>query len=102
MTDDTESRSTEDTVQAIERISTGVRGLDDILQGGLIPERSYLVRGRPGTGKTILGLHYLTQSATQDDTSLFINLKETTADIEQNSMALGFDINDIDFLDSLF
>ncbi|MGM0438507.1 MAG: ATPase domain-containing protein, partial [Bacillota bacterium] len=31
-------------------IKTGIKGLDEILKGGLIPERFYLVRGGPGTG----------------------------------------------------
>ncbi|ELZ88345.1 ATPase domain-containing protein [Haloferax sulfurifontis] len=83
----------------VSRISTGISGLDEILRGGLIPERSYLVRGRPGTGKTILGLHYLTTGAANGETSLFINLEEEIKDIEQNGDQLGFDLTGIDFLD---
>ena len=41
------------------RVSTGVPGLDEVLYGGLLPRRSYLLRGGPGTGKTILGMHFL-------------------------------------------
>jgi len=85
--------------QDIDRLSTGISGLDDILSGGLIPERSYLVRGEPGTGKTILGLHYVTHGAARGETSLFINLEETTADIQQNAATVGFDVSDIEFLD---
>ena len=94
---DTPTKSSE--TQQIERLSTGTPGLDEILRGGLIPNRSYLVRGEPGTGKTILGLHYLMHGVAEGDTSLFINLEEATADIEQNSAALGFDMSDVDFLD---
>ncbi|WP_308428006.1 RAD55 family ATPase, partial [Modicisalibacter luteus] len=54
-----------------QRLSTGVRGVDDILGGGLIENRSYLVRGGPGSGKTTLGLHFLT-AANQDEPVLFI------------------------------
>ena len=97
MTDTTDpSASTEGTVS---RLSTGVTGFDEILHGGLIPERSYLVRGQPGTGKTILGLHYLTTGISEDETALFINLEETTKDIKQNARQLGFDLDDIHFLD---
>ncbi|MFB6199057.1 MAG: RAD55 family ATPase, partial [Halobacteriaceae archaeon] len=39
------------------RVSTGVDGLDTILQGGLIAGRGYMVDGPPGVGKTILALH---------------------------------------------
>lgn len=39
----------------LRRIPTGVQGLDTILNGGLLPARVYMVMGRPGAGKTILG-----------------------------------------------
>ena len=42
-----------------EKISTGIAGLDDILCGGLDPDRLYLIEGTPGTGKTTLALQYL-------------------------------------------
>lgn len=38
-----------------ERVSTGVRGLDTLLGGGLVAGGVYLIMGRPGTGKTTLG-----------------------------------------------
>ncbi|HEX2942394.1 MAG TPA: ATPase domain-containing protein, partial [Rhodopila sp.] len=41
------------------KISTGVPGLDDILGGGLAPNRFYLVEGMPGSGKTTLALQFL-------------------------------------------
>jgi len=39
----------------IDRIATGVPGLDDVLEGGLLRAGVYLVQGPPGSGKTILG-----------------------------------------------
>ena len=41
------------------RSKTGVPGLDDILGGGFVPNRLYLIEGDPGTGKTTLALRYL-------------------------------------------
>ncbi|WP_394821687.1 RAD55 family ATPase [Pendulispora albinea] len=43
-----------DELKAFERLATGVHGLDEILNGGLIVGGTYLVMGRPGSGKTIL------------------------------------------------
>ncbi|WP_227357067.1 ATPase domain-containing protein [Haladaptatus salinisoli] len=80
------------------RISSGVSGLDEILQGGLISGRSYLVRGDPGTGKTILGMNYLT-AADADETALFVNLEESEDDIRANAAAVDIDLSDIRFLD---
>jgi len=97
MNDTTDSTTTEQ--DTVTRISTGIPGLDEILHGGLIPERSYIVRGRPGTGKTILGLHYLTTGASNDESALFINLEEEIEDIKQNAAQFGSDLTDVDFLD---
>ena len=43
----------------LPRISTGNPGLDDILGGGIDPERMYLFEGQPGSGKTTLALEFL-------------------------------------------
>ena len=62
---------------ASARVSTGISGLDEVLQGGLIPGRAYLVRGGPGSGKTTLGLHFLTADGRDGTSALFISLGET-------------------------
>lgn len=80
-----------------ERVSTGVDGLDDVLEGGLIAERTYMVRGPPGTGKTILGLQFLT--AAPDENALCVNFEETTENIKQNADSLGIDVSGVDFVD---
>jgi circadian clock protein KaiC len=59
-----------------ERLSIGIQGLDEVLHGGLIAGRAYLVRGGPGTGKTSVGLHFLIIGATQGERCLFITLEE--------------------------
>jgi len=45
--------------QVLARAKTGIAGLDEILHGGLIPARLYLVDGNPGAGKTTLALQFL-------------------------------------------
>lgn len=59
------------------KLSTGVSGLDEILHGGLVPYRTYLISGGAGSGKTTLGLHYLIENP--DANSLFISLGESEA-----------------------
>ncbi len=83
---------------SIERLSTGVAGLDEILQGGFIPGRAYLVRGGPGVGKTILGLHFLT-GGEEDDQGLFITFGEPAEQIQANAEIQGFDCRSLVFLD---
>lgn len=81
------------------RLSTGISGLDEILYDGLIPGRAYLVRGGPGTGKTTLGLHFLTTGVANGEKVLFIGLGEPEDQLRKNAAASGFDLQGIAFLD---
>jgi Cdc6-like AAA superfamily ATPase len=58
------------------RASTGIPGLDDILGGGLTPDRLYLVEGTPGTGKTTLALQFLMEGVRLGVPALYITLSE--------------------------
>lgn len=86
-------------LEAPVRLSTGIAGLDEVLHGGLVPGRAYLVRGGPGTGKTTLGLHFLTAGRAAREKPLFITLGETEEQIRRNGEALGFKLDRITFLD---
>jgi circadian clock protein KaiC len=81
------------------RLSTGVSGLDEVLHGGLLPARTYLVRGGPGTGKTMLGLHFLTAGAARGERALFITVEESTQQITKDARALGFNLDGVRFVD---
>ena len=65
----------------IERTRTGIEGLDDILAGGLLAHRLYLVDGDPGAGKTTLALQYLMEGAKQGEKCLYITLSETKEEL---------------------
>ncbi len=81
------------------RLSTGVAGLDEILFGGLLPGRTYLVRGGPGTGKTTLGLHFLAAGAKRGEKVLFITLEEDQERLRADGSQLGLDLTAVEFLD---
>ncbi len=81
------------------RLSVGITGLNEVICGGLIPQRSYLVRGGPGTGKTTLGFHFLTAGVELGEKPLFITLGEPEAQLRANAQWLGFDIEAMPFLD---
>ncbi|MEG4498398.1 ATPase domain-containing protein [Microcoleus sp. F10-C6] len=81
------------------RLSVGITGLNEVIGGGLIPQRSYLVRGGPGTGKTTLGFHFLAAGVALGEKVLFITLGEPEAQLRANAEWLGFDIEAIPFLD---
>lgn len=83
----------------LEQISSGIAGLDSILNGGFILGRMYLVRGSPGTGKSLLGQHFLAEGLANDETVVYIHGEETKQDIINNSRQLGIDVSGAHFLD---
>jgi circadian clock protein KaiC len=62
-----------------ERLSTGVAGLDKLLHGGLLAGSSTALLGPPGSGKTLLGLHFLAEGARQGQRGLYFGLNESPA-----------------------
>ena len=64
-----------------ELLSTGVCGLDDILGGGLTPNRVYVVEGEPGSGKTTLGLQFLQEGARKGHSVVYITLAESSDEL---------------------
>jgi KaiC/GvpD/RAD55 family RecA-like ATPase len=63
------------------RIKTGIDGLDEILQGGLLSERVYLLSGPPGSGKTTFCVQYLAQGAALGEVGLYVSLVESPQNI---------------------
>ena len=81
------------------RMSSGIPGLDEILYGGYIQGRTYLIRGGAGVGKTTLGMHFLISGANRGERVLFITLGETVTQLRRTAEGLGFDLQSITFLD---
>lgn len=82
---------------SVERMTTGVSGLDEVLDGGLIRGRNVLVRGSPGSGKTIFGLHFLSAGIAAEETALYINMGEPQAYVEETADAFGLNTEQIQF-----
>lgn len=83
----------------LEIVDTGVPGLDEILYGGLVVGRLYLVVGRPGTGKTLLGMEFLRRGLDDGETVLFIHGEESREEILANGREMGIELSGGEFLD---
>lgn len=81
------------------RVSSGVPGLDEVLEGGFLAERACLVRGAPGTGKTTLGLQFLAAGAEAGEPVLFISLEEPEERVRQHAARRAIRLDGIKFLD---
>lgn len=74
-------------------VSTGIEGLDNILDGGFTPDRLYLFSGNPGSGKTTLGLQLLIAGAARGHRGLYITLSESAEEIKESALTHDWDID---------
>src|ERR1051325_8019331 len=80
-----------DTIQA-KRISTGIAGLDVLLQGGFLTNRSYVLAGDAGTGKTIACMQFMLAGLEHGETAVYVTVDERPADILQAGLALELNV----------
>ena len=82
------------------RVSTGIPGLDEMLKGGLIRGRPYVVSGTTGSGKTTLAIQYLHNGVKNGERSLLVAIDEPPVEIRENMRSLGWDVGKIRILDA--
>ena len=56
---------------------TGIAGFDDVLNGGFVRNRLYLIEGLPGSGKTTLALQFLLDGVARGERCLYVTLSES-------------------------
>jgi circadian clock protein KaiC len=72
---------------------TGIQGLDEITRGGLPKERSTLICGNAGCGKTLLAMEFLVKGAIMyNEPGVFIAFEETEEELAINVKSMGFDL----------
>ncbi len=76
-----------------EKLSTGIEGLDNVLEGGLPANHIYLVEGEPGTGKTTLALQFLREGVAQGEAGLYVTLSETKEELKEVARAHGWSLD---------
>ncbi len=79
-----------------QRSCTGVPGLDDVLHGGLIAHRLYLVDGNPGAGKTTLALQFLREGIRVGERCLYITLSETRDELLAGAASHGLSLDGVE------
>lgn len=78
----------------MEKTPTGVKGLDEITNGGLPKGRPTLLCGSAGCGKTLLAMHFLVHGALQyNQPGVFMAFEENAEELKKNFASLGFDLN---------
>ncbi|HEY0049038.1 MAG TPA: ATPase domain-containing protein [Pyrinomonadaceae bacterium] len=89
---DSHNREKDGVSAGINKLRTGIEGLDRILEGGLPESNIYLVEGEPGSGKTTLALQFLLEGIKQDETVLYVTLSETKNELENVAASHGWSL----------
>ncbi len=78
------------------KIPSGISELDDILGGGLIANRVYLVQGSPGCGKTTLALQFLLEGMRAGEKVLYVTLSESREELAASAAGHGWSLDGVD------
>jgi circadian clock protein KaiC len=82
-----------------DRLSIGIPDLDDILGGGLTRNRSYLVEGTPGSGKTTIALQFLLEGVARGEAGLYITLSETAMELREVARSHDWDLTGLELFE---
>ena len=72
-----------------KRLSTGIAGLDPLIEGGLPEGKSYLITGESGTGKSILCMQFILKGLLDGEKAVYVAVDEKPADILEEAASLG-------------
>jgi len=80
-------------LQQMHKCPTGITGFDEITEGGLPQNRITLICGGTGSGKTLLGIDFLINGATNySEPGIFMSFEETEEELYKNVASLNLDL----------
>ena len=83
-----------------EKVKVGIPGIDNMLDGGLIPGRPYVVSGASGTGKTALAMRFLLEGAAAGEEVMYVAIDEPPNEVLVNMRSFGWDISAVHVFDA--
>src|SRR3990172_7844112 len=75
-----------------KRVSTGIPGLDPLIEGGFPAGKSYLITGESGTGKSIFCMQFILKGLVGGEKAVYVAVDEKPADILEEAASLGWDL----------
>ena len=77
----------------LPKCPTGIKGLDEITNGGLPKGRPTLLAGNAGSGKTLIAMEFIVKGALEyDEPGVFMSFEESDRELAQNVTSLGWDL----------
>jgi circadian clock protein KaiC len=80
-----------------KRVPTGIKGFDDLIEGGFERNSIVLIIGTAGTGKTLLSMQFLYEGVTKfNENSVFISFEEGKDSLYEHALQFGWDFEKLD------
>lgn len=83
-------------VMPVERVETGIPGMDQVLRGGLPRRNVVLLSGGPGTGKSIFGQQFLYNGLLRGEAGVFVALEEHPVQVRLLMSQFGWDVKEFE------
>ncbi len=77
--------------EQVKRVSSGINGLDELIEGGFPEGSNILVTGGPGTGKSVLGLQFIVSGALKGEPGVYLTVEEDRKKIVTQARRFGWD-----------
>jgi circadian clock protein KaiC len=81
--------------QRLERVSTGIPGLDEMIEKGFWRGSTTLIAGPTGSGKTIIGLHFIREGVAKGESSLYVGLQENPTQLLRVMSNFGWNMEEL-------
>lgn len=81
---------------SIERVSTGIVGLDKLLNGGYPKNSVILVAGGPGSGKTTFAMQYIYHGAKLKEPGVYISFEQEPEQLKNSMKQFGMDFDELE------
>ncbi len=80
----------------LTKVATGIQGFDDITGGGLPEDRTTLVMGGPGSGKTVFALQTLVTGASRGEPGILVTFQESPRQLIEDAAAFGWNLGELE------
>ena len=82
--------------KGLQKCPTGIKGFDEITEGGLPKNRTTLICGGPGSGKTLLGIDFLVKGANDyNEPGIFLSFEETKDELYSDVASLNLNLREL-------
>src|SRR5882757_5827024 len=80
----------------LTKLATGIQGFDDITRGGLPQDRTTLIMGGPGTGKTVFALQSLVAGVQRGEPGILVTFQESPRQLVEDAATFGWDLAELE------